>query len=107
MIMARFNSPQPVQRFLSPFVIRSPTFSPPGRDNVIKFRGTRSQAFTKMGRGHRRSDGCVIEPVDSRHSAHHAFGSSSDGKLTVPFVPRTRAISVNNIPGCVYRVPKA
>jgi hypothetical protein len=37
-----------------------------------------------MGRGHRRGDGCVITPVDSRHPNRHAFGDSIDNKLTVP-----------------------
>jgi hypothetical protein len=37
-----------------------------------------------MGRGHRRGDGCVITPVDGRHSTRRAFRYSIDDKLTVP-----------------------
>jgi len=37
-----------------------------------------------MGRGHRRGDGCVITPVDSRRPNRRAFRGSIDNKLTVP-----------------------
>jgi CRISPR-associated exonuclease Cas4 len=37
-----------------------------------------------LGRGHRRGNGCVITPVDGRHSTRRARRSSSADKLTVP-----------------------
>ena len=37
-----------------------------------------------MGRGHRRGNGRVITPVDSRHSNRRAFRDSTGNKLTVP-----------------------
>ncbi len=55
--MKRFKSPRQVQRFLS----------------------THDQ-----GRGHRHDDGCVITPINRRHSTHRAFVYSIDDKLTVP-----------------------
>src|SRR5208283_3629449 len=44
-----------------------------------------------MGRGHRRGDGCVITPVDGRHSTRCAFRYSIDDKLTVPPPPLVSA----------------
>src|SRR5258705_3939158 len=37
-----------------------------------------------MDRGHRRSDGCVITPIDTGHSNRRTFDHSIDDKLTVP-----------------------
>src|SRR5208283_4316838 len=37
-----------------------------------------------LGRGHWRGDGCIITPVDGRHSTHRAFSYPINDKLTVP-----------------------